>query len=58
MIDAMSGALKSFQVFDKFPEINPPVKYPRLGGSKPPSEENTHRAWYNLSDTNLLNQLK
>ncbi|CAD5119079.1 DgyrCDS7724 [Dimorphilus gyrociliatus] len=44
--DCMKGMLESFDRVDKFPEINPPVKYPRTGAYRPSAEENDHNAWY------------
>ena len=45
-IELMRSSIESYNVLDALPDNLPKVKYPRTAGYQPPTEENTHNAWY------------
>ncbi len=42
----MRGLVKSYRRLERYPEMRPPVTYPRTPGYRPSPEENPFNAWY------------
>ncbi|MDQ2801307.1 MAG: amidase family protein, partial [Pseudomonadota bacterium] len=44
--EALRSGIIAYNIIDTMPDEMPPVRYPRLPGSRPAPEDNTHGAWY------------
>ena len=49
-MQAMEGSFQAYDLIDSLPDEKPAVAFPRTPGMRPPSEENSHNAWYVKSE--------